>query len=99
LTALGVVEAASSSGVGFANASHIRPEKAEQTLCLFYFFLFEFHDDELRKCGTHLLVLRSTKLCFTNNYRRKTKFVSLSIRPEKALKTLSFRGFFLFYEL
>ena len=51
-------------------------------MCLFCFFLFEFHDDELRKCGTHLPVLRSAKLWMIDTFRRKTKFVRLSLRPK-----------------
>ena len=73
----------------------LRPEKAEQTLCLFCFFLFEFHDDELRKRGTHLLVLRSAKLWIIDNYRRKTKFVRLSLRPKIRSNCTNSCGFFL----
>ena len=44
-------------------------------------------------------VLRSAELWIIDNYRRKTKFVSLSLRPEKAEQTLCLFCLFLFKRL
>ena len=60
-----------------ANAGHIRPEKAEQTLCLLCLFLFEFHDTELRKCHSICLFCALPNCEKQPKQRRKTKFVSL----------------------